>query len=94
MFWWVFVGTRGGKMRIKIIEALKQSPANMNQLAERLGVNYRTISHHLKVLEENGILVSEGPRYGKVYFLERSFEENFSLFQHVISGELKAGVKR
>ncbi|MDG6932978.1 MAG: winged helix-turn-helix transcriptional regulator [Nitrososphaerota archaeon] len=84
MYWWIFVGTRGGKMRVEIINSLVKSPANMNQLAERLGVNYRTIAHHLQLLEENGIVKAEGPRYGKTYFLEKSFVDNLGKFSSVV----------
>jgi predicted transcriptional regulator len=93
MLWWVFVGTRGGKMRVKIINALMQSPANMYQLSERLAVNYRTISHHLRVLEENGIIKGEGPHYGKIYFPEKSFIQNLGMFQGVVSSRSIRGVK-
>ncbi len=71
-------------MRLKIVESLMQSPANANQLAQRLGVNYRTIEHHLKVLESNGIIKSEGPRYGLTFFATDSLKENYSLIRRLL----------
>lgn len=85
LLWWVFVGTRGGPMRKKIMLSLLNSPANANQLAERLGVNYRTILHHIRILEENGLVKSEGPKYGKVYFPTDLISENMEVFNSVLS---------
>jgi DNA-binding transcriptional ArsR family regulator len=47
---WLIAGTRGGATRAKIIETLKETPQNANQLATLLGMDYRTIRHHIKVL--------------------------------------------
>ncbi len=85
MYWWIFIGSKGGVMRMKIVMSLKDYPQNANQLAQNLGVNYRTVTHHLSILEENYIVKSEGPKYGKVYFLTDSFLKNYSLFNEIIS---------
>jgi len=84
MFWWIFIGSKGGAMRVKIVISLKDFPQNAYQLAQNLGVNYRTVMHHLSILEENGIVKSEGPKYGKVYFLTDLFTKNFELFEKII----------
>ncbi len=57
---WLIAGTRGGATRAKIIETLKETPQNANQLANLLGMDYRTIRHHLEVLEKNRIITSAG----------------------------------
>ncbi len=84
MFWWIFAGSRGGTMRARIVESLRDLPQNANQLAQSLGVNYRTITHHLRILEDSGIVKSEGPRYGKVYFLTDLFRANEGLFEEIV----------
>ncbi len=86
LYWWLFVGTKGGRMREMIVKELMTSPANANQLAKRLGVNYRTVMHHLTLLEENGIVKSEGPRYGKVFFLSQMFYSSYSAFSKIVNG--------
>ncbi|MEM2816137.1 MAG: winged helix-turn-helix domain-containing protein, partial [Candidatus Bathyarchaeia archaeon] len=53
---WLIAGTRGGRTRAKIIMALKEAPQNANQLANRLKMDYRTIRHHLEVLEKNRLI--------------------------------------
>jgi DNA-binding transcriptional ArsR family regulator len=81
---WLIAGTRGGATRAKIIEILKETPQNANQLANLLGMDYRTIRHHLKVLERNKIITSAGDRYGTTYFLSSAMEENYFLFEEIL----------
>ena len=81
---WLIAGTRGGSTRARIILALKKSPQNANQLANHLEMDYRTIRHHLEVLEKNKIIVSAGNRYGRTYFLSPQIEENYSLFEEIL----------
>ena len=82
---WLIVGTRGGPTRAKIIKALKEKPQNANQLANLLGVDYRTIRHHLEVLKKNRIIVSAGDTYGVTYFLDPELEENYVLFEEILN---------
>ncbi len=81
---WLIAGTRGGPTRAKIIEALRESPKNANQLATLLGMDYRTIRHHLEVLEKNRIITSAGEGYGTTYFLSLIMEENYALFEEIL----------
>jgi DNA-binding transcriptional ArsR family regulator len=80
---WLIAGTRGGPTRAKIIEILKETPQNANQLANQLGMDYRTIRHHLKVLEKNRIVTTAGEGYGTTYFLSPALEENYGLFEEI-----------
>jgi DNA-binding transcriptional ArsR family regulator len=81
---WLIAGTRGGVTRAKIIETLKETPQNANQLAKLLGMDYRTIRHHLNVLEKNKIITSAGEGYGTTYFLSPVMEENYVLFEEIV----------
>jgi len=83
---WLIAGTRGGITRAHIIRALKEAPQNANQLANILEMDYRTIRHHLKVLEENRIIISAGDRYGLTYFLSSEMEDNYALFEEIWEG--------
>lgn len=83
LLWWLFVVSRGSGTRVEIVRALKERPYNANQLAELLNVGYRTIRHHLKVLEDNGIIETEGSRYGIMYFLSSEMEQNYALFEDI-----------
>jgi DNA-binding transcriptional ArsR family regulator len=53
------------KPRIKILKILVQvGQLNTSQIAHRVGINYRTTSNHLKLLEDEGILTCK--KYGRV----------------------------
>lgn len=67
VLWYVLTGTRGGSNRIRLLRALESRPRNANQLAEALDLDYKTVRHHLEVLEENDILEDSGDDYGAVY---------------------------
>jgi len=81
---WLIVGTRGGTSRAKIIQALNETPQNANQLANLLGMDYRTIRHHLQVLEKNRIITAAGEGYGITYFLSPAMEENYGEFEEIL----------
>jgi len=82
---WLIAGTRGGITRAEIIRALKETPQNANQLAKLLEMDYRTIRHHLDVLQKNRIITSAGEGYGTTYFLSPTMEENYSLFEEIVN---------
>lgn len=83
MLWYLIAGTRGGVNRARIIKFLKERPYNVNQLAEMIGVDYKTIRYHIDVLEENKIVTSAGEKYGALYFLSDKMEENYEYFLEI-----------
>ena len=82
---WLIAGTRGGSTRAKIILAIRETPQNANQLANSLEFDYRTIRHHLKLLEKNRMITSTGDGYGNTYFLSTIMEENYVLFEEILN---------
>lgn len=58
---------------------------NANQLANGLSVNYRTVSHHLKVLTESKLVEAQGPRYGQVYFPTSILTSNLAIYHEVVN---------
>ena len=82
---WLIAGTRGGPTRAKIIEILRETPQNANQLATQLKMDYRTIRHHLKILQKNRIITSAGNGYGTTYFLSPEMEENYDIFEEILN---------
>ncbi|MHB8584343.1 MAG: ArsR/SmtB family transcription factor [Thermoplasmatota archaeon] len=79
----MFAGSRGGYSRARIIQVLKETPMNTNQLAENLGLDYSTVQHHLTVLEENGLIYAIGPKYGRVWFLSPKMNETMDTFNSI-----------
>ena len=80
LLWWLIAGSAGGVNRGRIIEILKERPYNANQLTEQLGLDYKTVRHHLGMLEKNGMIISIGEGYGKMYGLSPILEENLQVF--------------
>ena len=83
VIWWVFTGNRGGPNRARLVIALKERPMNANQLADALGMDYKTIRHHLSVLTKNRLILGEGEGYGTMYFLSPELEHEYSEFAKI-----------
>ncbi len=84
LLWYLIAGTRGGMNRARIIEALRERPYNANQLAEALGLDYRTIRHHLDLLQKNGLITRPiGDAYAAPYFLSPYLEGNYAIFEAI-----------
>ncbi len=56
---------------------------NTNQLRIMLDLDYRTVKHHLEVLEDNDLITSAGNKYGKMYFVSQKLEESMETFEEV-----------
>ncbi|UCD96891.1 MAG: winged helix-turn-helix transcriptional regulator [Candidatus Bathyarchaeota archaeon] len=82
---WLIAGTRGGVTRAKIIQALRETPRNANQLANHLEMDYRTIRHHLNVLLKNQLITSAGEGYGTTYFLSQQLEDEYVMFEEILN---------
>ena len=81
----LIAGTRGGPNRARIIEVLRATPSNAHQLAEVLGLDYRTVRHHLDLLERNGLLTRPaGTAYASPYFLSGYLEGNYAVFEEIV----------
>lgn len=87
ILWYLVAGSRGGTNRARIIEALHDRPYNVNQLSLELDLDYKTIQHHIKVLEDHDILVnsSDEKKYGAMIFLSNRMEENYPIFLEILS---------
>jgi len=83
LLWFVFAGSRGGLNRLKIISKLKEIPLNINQLANELGLDYKAIQHHIRVLERNNMITKVGEKYGVTYFISTFLEVNMETFEEI-----------
>ena len=83
LLWWVIAGSEGGLNRARIINHIREQPSNANQLAEVLELDYKTIRHHLDVLDKNNLITTMGKKYGKMYFLSTLLEENYEVFEEI-----------
>ncbi len=83
LFWVLFAGSRGSDARIRIMSVLRKRPRNKNQLATELGIDYKNIQHHIKVLEENNLVKKTGNQYGMTYYVSELFMHNEITFDEI-----------
>jgi len=77
------------------MSALRKRPSNKNQLSTELGIDYKGIQHHIKVLEKHNLVIKTGNRYGLTYCVSALFENNESVFDEIVdklkNGEINFG---
>ena len=67
---WLIAGSRGGVNRALILKYVISNPSNANRISLATGIEYKTVQHHLNILEKNGLLSSVGDKYGKPISLQ------------------------
>jgi len=77
LLWWLFAGSVGAGTRKLVLFSIKDNPRNAQQLSKDLNLDYTTVRHHLRVLEANNLVVAEGAKYGRVYFLSETMESHW-----------------
>jgi DNA-binding transcriptional ArsR family regulator len=85
LLWWILIGSAGGFNRVRILQELTKTPRNANEFAIILQLDYKTIRHHLEVLEKNRLITTMGTGYGKLYFPSDLLEENMHIFKEICS---------
>lgn len=57
---------------------------NANQLSGAVGLDYKTIEHHVRVLKENGLVTSSDKgTYGALLFLTPTIEDAWPLVEEI-----------
>jgi len=83
LFWLLFAGSRGSDNRIRIMSVLRKRPRNTNQLSNELGMDYKSIQHHIKNLKENNLVKKIGNKYGATYYVSELFMHNEIAFDEI-----------
>lgn len=86
LLWYLIASTKGGVNRARVLELLDSHPANANQIASELKLDYKTVLHHLRVLSENGLIITDAKEmYGATYFLTPLMEKNLQSFREILA---------
>jgi len=93
LLWWLFAGSAGARTRAQVLQAIRQEPRNAQQLSQALGLDYTTVRHHLKVLQQNHIVITEGESYGRMYFLSDAMEAHWNNLQVILDKAQRRGEK-
>lgn len=80
----IFTGMQGRYTRLKIIKSLIDEPTNVNQLAQKLDYDYKTIQRNIRILEENQLIEKAGTGYGGMFFVSELFLKNLSALEQVL----------
>ncbi len=83
LLWFLFAGTRGGDNRIKILDLLLKNPLNINKISEELQLDYKTIQHHIRILEKSNLITKMGNKYGILYFISNYLEKNIESYYNI-----------
>ncbi len=83
ILWFIFAGTRGGDNRIKILDLLLKNPLNINKISEELHLDYKTIQHHISILDKNNLITKIGDKYGILYFISNNMQKNIELYHDI-----------
>jgi DNA-binding transcriptional ArsR family regulator len=81
---YLFTSTRGGFTRLRIIVNLLEQPCNTHQLTKELGLDYKAVQHHMKVLEKNNMVSKIGEKYGAIFHLSTFLEMNLGALDEAI----------
>lgn len=86
VLWYLIGSTKGGANRARILDLLNLHPANANQIASELKLDYKTVIHHINALSENGLIVTDNKEsYGATYFLTPLMEKNFDSLKEILA---------
>ena len=83
LLWWLFVGSYGAQTRLKVLRAVREHPRNAWELSKSLNLDYTTIRHHLGILQKNQLVLTEGERYGRLYFVSDFMESDWDKLEAI-----------
>ena len=66
------------------MSVLRKRPINRNQLAIELGVDYKLVQHHLKILQGKNLVKKMGNKYDVKYCVSTLFENSEFVFDEIV----------
>ncbi|QSG15493.1 winged helix-turn-helix domain-containing protein [Halapricum desulfuricans] len=84
VLWQLLASSRGAETRAHLLRAIDSRPRNPNQLADALEMDYTTIRHHLRVLEENNVVTASSDDYGAVYLPTEQVRSHWDTVEEIL----------
>lgn len=78
-------GTKGGMNRVEILKLLQKRALNANELKEKLGLDYKTIQHHLRLMVKHRFISASGMNYGAIYRLTDEFKSHKHVLNEILA---------
>ena len=64
----LLIGRKGGRTTIMIIDKLLLKPYNANELSKLLNLDYKTITHHIKIIHDHKYVEKEELENCNLYY--------------------------
>jgi len=84
ILWFIIAGTKGGVNRAKILNLIKDTPMNANKIATVLNLDHKTITHHVRILSKNDLVVKAPKGYGAEYQLTKIMKDNLNVLDEIM----------
>ncbi len=65
------------------MSVLRKRPRNKNQLSTELGIDYKNIQNHIKIIEKNNLVKKTGHQYSTTYYVSELFMHNEIAFDEI-----------
>lgn len=62
----LLISREGGRTTVRILDEILKNPKNANQLSKMLELNYKTIIHHTKIMQEHEFITKN--KFNKTYY--------------------------
>lgn len=62
----LLISRKGGRTTVRIVDEILKSPQNANQLSKMLKLNYKTILHHTRIMQEHKYITKT--EFKKTYY--------------------------
>ena len=74
---------KGGKTTLKIIDELLEKPQNANQLSKKLKLNYNTITHHIKIINDHEYIIKTEFNKQYYYYPSKKLLNNMQEYKNI-----------
>jgi DNA-binding transcriptional ArsR family regulator len=91
LLYYLLASTRGGFNRVPILRYLKANPVNGNKLSIALKLDDKTVQHHIKILQQNQLIISSQKDFdGEVYFVSSYLEAEYLFLEEIWAQVVKS----